>query len=156
MNPQETLYQLIRSRHPVIVVQSHETRRVLESIVELVDIDYRRVASQGKPRRKLYVWSVVRGLYEIGTQVSNLYEEIQVQVGDNDYEPMPDPIAESVGIFVAEVKQEKIDRDRQRVLGEALRDAAGLAVQLGIEQDEAVRIFRRHLAEFQDKKGNKS
>jgi GntR family transcriptional regulator len=61
-----------------------------------------------------------------------------------------------VGIFVAEVKQDKIDRDRQRVLGEALRDAAGLAVQLGMEQDEAVQIFRRHLEEFQGKKGSQS
>jgi GntR family transcriptional regulator len=61
-----------------------------------------------------------------------------------------------VGIFVAKVKQEKIDRDRQRVLGEALRDVAGLAVQLGIQPEEAVQIFRRHLAKFQGKKGSQS
>jgi GntR family transcriptional regulator len=61
-----------------------------------------------------------------------------------------------VGIFVAKVKQEKIDRDRQRVLGEALRDVAGLAVQLGIQPEEAVQIFRRHLIKFQGKKGSQS
>lgn len=61
-----------------------------------------------------------------------------------------------VGIFVAEVKQEKIDRDRQRVLGEALRDAAGLAAQLGVPQEEAVAIFRHHLADFQNMKGKQT
>lgn len=61
-----------------------------------------------------------------------------------------------VGIFVSAVKQEQIDRDRQRVLGEALREAAGLAVQMGVPADKAVRIFREHIEAFHQMKGNKS
>lgn len=61
-----------------------------------------------------------------------------------------------VGIFVAEVRQEQIARDRRRVLGEALRDAAGLAVQMGVPADQAVRIFRDHLEAFEQMKGKKS
>ena len=99
MNPQEKLYQLIRSRYPVIVIVSHETQRVLESIVKLVDIDHKRIAARGGKRKRLYSWSVVRGLHEIGTGPATLYQEFPVQLGKRSYEPLPNPISESVRIF---------------------------------------------------------
>jgi GntR family transcriptional regulator len=53
-----------------------------------------------------------------------------------------------VGIFVAEVETETAEENRNKVLSEALGDAAALAVQMGVPHQQALQIFKEHLAKL--------
>ena len=61
-----------------------------------------------------------------------------------------------VGIFVAEREQEVAEETRQKVLSEALGDAAALAVQMGVPHQQALQIFKEHLARLGRMKGDDS
>lgn len=50
-----------------------------------------------------------------------------------------------VGIFVAEVGPDQLAATRDDLLSGALRDAAALAVQLGVSPARAVKLLREHL-----------
>jgi len=61
-----------------------------------------------------------------------------------------------VGIFVAEQEAEVAEETRQKVLSEALGDAAALAVQMGVPHQQALQIFKEHLARLGRMKGDDS
>ncbi len=61
-----------------------------------------------------------------------------------------------IGIFVAKVSSRKVDKERRLLLSEALREAAGLAVQMHVSRPEAVDLFNRHLDEFEAKRSKES
>lgn len=50
-----------------------------------------------------------------------------------------------VGIFVAEVGPDQLAATRDHLLSGALRDAAALAIQLGVSPARAVKLLREHL-----------
>jgi GntR family transcriptional regulator len=50
-----------------------------------------------------------------------------------------------VGIFVAEVGPDQLAATRDDLLSGALRDAASLAIQLGVSPARAVKLLREHL-----------
>jgi len=50
-----------------------------------------------------------------------------------------------VGIFVAEVGPDQLAATRDDLLSHALRDAAALAIQLGVSPARAVKLLREHL-----------
>ena len=50
-----------------------------------------------------------------------------------------------VGIFVAGAAPADLAAKRERILSDALRDAAGLAAQLGVSPARTVKLLREHL-----------
>ena len=53
-----------------------------------------------------------------------------------------------VGIFVAAISEQRADRERQQLLDDALREAAGLIVQLDVSDAEASAALRRHITDY--------
>ena len=56
-----------------------------------------------------------------------------------------------VGIFVAEMDADQADEDRREALSHGLTEAAALVVRMGVEPDEAVKLFRKHIKDFESK-----
>ena len=61
-----------------------------------------------------------------------------------------------VGIFVADMETEQAEANRHQVLSDALGDTAALTVQMGVPHQEALQIFKEHLARLGRMKGNDS
>jgi DNA-binding transcriptional regulator YhcF (GntR family) len=61
-----------------------------------------------------------------------------------------------VGIFVGQVNSRKADRERKNLLSDALREAAGLTVQMAVPRREAIDLFESHLDEYEEKRGSES
>ncbi len=56
-----------------------------------------------------------------------------------------------VGIFVAETDPQQADQDRREALAKGLSDAAALVVRMQVDTEEAIKLFREHIKEFEDK-----
>ena len=61
-----------------------------------------------------------------------------------------------VGIFVAQVNLKKADLERKQLLSDALREAAGLTVQMGVPRQEALDLLNGHIDEYEGKRRNES
>lgn len=59
-----------------------------------------------------------------------------------------------VGLFVAEGADDSTGDDREELLDRELRGAAALLVQLGIDETEAARRLRQHMAGFRNQEGH--
>ena len=59
-----------------------------------------------------------------------------------------------VGLFVARAAYASTGDDRKELLDRELRGAAALLVQLGIDETEAARRLRDHMASFRNQEGN--
>jgi GntR family transcriptional regulator len=57
-----------------------------------------------------------------------------------------------VGLFVARMKKESKEDIKESLLGEALRKAASLAVQMEIDEDEATDLFARQFNKIKSQK----
>ncbi len=60
-----------------------------------------------------------------------------------------------VGIFVSSQDSQKVDSQRKQLLSDALRQAAGLTVQMDVSPQEALEIFNHHLNDFLEKRSPK-
>ncbi len=56
-----------------------------------------------------------------------------------------------VGIFVAEMDADQADKDRRQAPSHGLTEAAALVVRMGVDPDEAVKLFRKHINDFEKK-----
>jgi len=56
-----------------------------------------------------------------------------------------------VGIFVAKIDANQADKDRRQALSHGLTEAAALVVRMGVDPDQAVELFRRHISDFENK-----
>jgi len=96
---------LIRARCPIIGVETAETRRFLEGLVDVIDGQHQRT---GK-RKELFAFSVSRGLYRMATYTGEfdgsglIYDEVLV------LEPGPDP-----AFSAYEMTQTILDNDAPR------------------------------------------
>lgn len=84
------LHTLIRARCPIIGVETAETRRFLEAMVDIVETDANMPKRTPAPRKELFIFSVSRGLCLMATysgefEGSLIYDEQLV------LEPGPDP-----------------------------------------------------------------
>lgn len=61
------LHRLIRARAPIIGVETAETRRFLEAMVDIIDQDEVISERRGAPRKELFTLSVTRGLRQMAT-----------------------------------------------------------------------------------------
>lgn len=94
MNTQEAkqkLDTLIRARCPIIGIETAETRRFLEGLVDVIEQDAKRTKRVAVARKELFTFSVSRGLYRMATYTGEfdgsgmIYDEQQL------VEPGPDP-----------------------------------------------------------------
>jgi GntR family transcriptional regulator len=58
-----------------------------------------------------------------------------------------------LGLFVASVAREQTRRAKRQLLGEAMQNAAALAVQMGIPDTEAGELLAEHLRRYRVQKG---
>ena len=56
-----------------------------------------------------------------------------------------------VGLFVADMEQDKTDETKEKILEELISKAAVTAVQLGIDRDKAVEQFTTFYNQFDSK-----
>lgn len=56
-----------------------------------------------------------------------------------------------VGIFIAEVEAGQAEKDRSEALSLGLSEAAALVVRMGVDPEEAVKLFRNHIIDFDSK-----
>jgi GntR family transcriptional regulator len=61
-----------------------------------------------------------------------------------------------VGLFVAQLQRDAKDDIKDSLLGEALRKAAYLAVQMDVGEREAVALFEKHFRQVKSQKERKS
>jgi hypothetical protein len=62
------LYTLIRARAPIIGIETAETRRFTEALVDIIDQDEALSKRRGQPRKELFSFSVTRGLNRVATK----------------------------------------------------------------------------------------
>lgn len=58
-----------------------------------------------------------------------------------------------LGLFVKQIRKDRASRIRDRMLEDALKKAAALAVQIGVSESEAVELLIRHHKEYASRKG---
>jgi GntR family transcriptional regulator len=61
-----------------------------------------------------------------------------------------------VGIFVTPMENQQAEANRHQVLSDALVQAAALTVQMGVPHQQALEIFKEHLARLGRMKGDES
>ena len=103
MNTQEAktrLDTLIRARCPIIGIETAETRRFLEAMIDIIEEDSKRVKRTTSPRKKLFTFSVSRGLWQMATYTGEFTieqndhtREVPAVIYDEKriLEPGPDP-----------------------------------------------------------------
>jgi len=89
------LHRLIRARCPIIGIETAETRRFIEGLIDIVDQDEVLAKRRGQPRKEVFTFTVTRGLARLATfngefkyedgSPAVLYDEMVV------VEPGPDP-----------------------------------------------------------------
>jgi MoxR-like ATPase len=89
----EKLDRSIRARCPVIGIETPETRRFMEGLVQVIENDNRRNirADNKRPRRKLFSFSVTQGLTQVATYSGELGSESIVYDEQSVMEPGPEP-----------------------------------------------------------------
>ena len=56
-----------------------------------------------------------------------------------------------VGIFVAEIDAGQADKNRSQALSHELAEAAALVVRMGVDSEQAVELFRKHILDIEGK-----
>ncbi len=57
-----------------------------------------------------------------------------------------------LGVFVAALDPGQADEDRNKALAQGLSEAAALVVRMGVDSEEAIKLFRQHIRDFENKK----
>jgi len=121
MNTQEAktrLDTLIRARCPIIGIETAETRRFLEAMIDIIEEDSKRVKRTTSPRKKLFTFSVSRGLWQMATYTGEFTieqndhtREVPAVIYDEKriLEPGPDP-----AWFAYELTQTILENDAPR------------------------------------------
>lgn len=153
MDKVQELNQLIRAACPIIAINSAETQRVTDTVIDTVVYESKRT---NKAHKKLFVWTVSRGLYRILTQAE------AVKIGNENQhlltgssvlirEPNQNVNAEAFEVLQLIVKPDSPDgvyilKDMHHYLSNpavlrALRDAA----EILIKQRKTIILLSPHI-----------
>jgi AAA+ superfamily predicted ATPase len=141
------LYRLIRSRCPIIGVETPETRRFMEAAVDIIDEDAGFSKRRGKARKQLFSFSVTRGLsrvatktaeFEIGDRPALLYDEQPV------LDPTPDPAASAAMITQIILENDAAEDPPRIYLLKDVHEYFGDALFVRGLRDLAEVLIKRH------------
>jgi len=137
MDKVQELNRLVRARCPIIAINSAESQRVMDSIIDMVVLEATR---SGKAHKQLFVWTVSRGLFRVLTQAEKI-DGVQYFTGGSVLirEPHPNVNVEAFNVLQLIIKQDTPDgvyilKDMHHYLSNpavlrALRDAAEILIQ---------------------------
>lgn len=104
----QELNRLVRARCPIIAIQTSETERVVDAIIDMVVYE---AARSGDAHEKLFSWTVSRGLFRILTQAEKV-DGAQLHPGDSV--KVQDPAVEP-HVEAFEILQHIVDNDQSGI-----------------------------------------